>query len=90
MPPLLGSCSTTTSTLRASRRSPRLFASLSNSGNDISAFEGALSGLEGAHRTLENGVLQTTHQLIGPSSLEHDMYQPMVSKTDRKRFLPRH
>ena len=47
-----------------------------NSGNDISAFEGALSGLEGAHRTLENGVLQTTHQLIGPSSLEHDMYQP--------------
>jgi hypothetical protein len=39
-----------------------------SSGNDVSAFKDALLGLEGAHATVDDGVLLLTHQLIGPSN----------------------
>ena len=55
-----------------SARHPRI-ASLvrdlkNNSGNDVNAFKDALLGLEGAHATVEDGVLLLTHQLIGQSN----------------------
>ncbi len=61
-----------------SARHPRI-ASLvrdlkNNSGNDVNAFKDALLGLEGAHATVEDGVLLLTHQLIGQK------------KTTRARF----
>jgi hypothetical protein len=53
-------------------RHPRIASFLrdlkNNSGNDVSAFKDALLGLEGAHATVDDGVLQLTHQLVGPSN----------------------
>jgi hypothetical protein len=39
-----------------------------NSSNDVNAFKNALLNLEGAHATVDDGVLQLTHQLVGPSN----------------------
>ena len=55
-----------------SARHPKLASLLRNlkinSGNDVSAFKDALLGLEGAHPTVDDGVLPLTHQLVGPSN----------------------
>ena len=55
-----------------SARHPKIAALLRNlkinSGNDVSAFKDALLGLEGAHPTVDDGVLPLTHQLVGPSN----------------------
>ena len=55
-----------------STRHPKIAALLRNlrinCGDDVSAFKNALLGLEGAHATVEDGVLLLTHQLIGQSN----------------------